>query len=172
MADLNASLSDLATVLGVNIRTVQRLTQEGVLQAEPDPSDRRRKVYDLVQVVPAYINHQVEKTTGRERAARMAELEERKLEIEVGLKESQRDLHQLKTEIASGKYLSVEQVQLDYEQFFVALKKFLMAIPARVSGRAAPFADATAVRSLERDLNEDITTLLRTFVVAGQEVPS
>lgn len=171
MPDLTVNIGDLAAVLGVNIRTVQRLAQEGVVEARPDPQDKRRKVYDLTQAVPAYLAHQIEKSAGRERAARMQALEEEKLAAEVGLKSSQRDLHQLKTEIASGRYLPVEQVQLDYEQFFVVLKKFLMAIPARVGAQIAPYMDAVAARGLEKDLADEMGELLRTFVVAGQGTP-
>lgn len=167
MTDLTVPVGVLAAVLGVNIRTIQRLTQEGVIEGLQDPEDKRRKVYDLTQSVPAYIAHQINRTEGKERADRISELEEKKLEAEVGLKESQRDLHQLRTEISTGRYLPIEQVQLDYEQFFIVLKKFLLSIPARVGGQVAPYVDAVVARSAEKELADEINNLLRTFVVAG-----
>ena len=171
MTNMKVSAMELAAVLGVNIRTVQRLTQEGVIEALPDPADKRKKVFDLTKAVPAFVEHKVGKAAGKERSERIANLEEQKLAAEVGLKTSQRDLHQLKTEIASGKDLPVEQIQLDYEQFFVVLKKFLTQIPTRISGMIAPHVDVVIARSLEKEVSDEIDSLLRTFVVAGEVKP-
>ena len=165
--DRMASSAELAEILGVNSRTIQRLSQDGVLHPEADPEDKRRKVFPLAQSVQAYLKYQVERCSGKERAERIRALEEKKLEAEAGLKESQRDLHQLKTEIASGKYLSVEEVQLDYNRFFVVLKKFLLSIPSRVAGMVSGYLDPVASRALEKDIHGEIVRLLAGFVVAG-----
>lgn len=162
------SLNEIAVLCGVNIRTIQRLTQEGVLTAEPDPHDRRRKVWPLAGSMQAYIEHRLAQAETNRRSARMMELEEKKLEAETELKESQRDLHVIKTEIATGKYLPVEQVQLDYSRFFVVLKKFLLAIPSRVTGMIAGYVDPVTARGLEKDLTQDISALLASFVAAGR----
>ncbi len=165
--DRMASSSDLAEILGVNSRTIQRLSQDGILHPEADLEDKRRKVFPLAESVQAYLKCQVERCSGKERTERIRALEEKKLEAEAGLKESQRDLHQLKTEIASGKYLSVEEVQLDYNRFFVVLKKFLLSIPSRVAGMASGYLDPVASRALEKDIHGEIVGLLAGFVVAG-----
>ena len=56
-------------------------------------------------------------------------------------------MHRLKTEIASGKYIDIEEVKMDYSRFFVSFKKFALSLPSRLSGR--------------------IIRLLNSFVVAG-----
>jgi phage terminase Nu1 subunit (DNA packaging protein) len=162
------TLAETAEVLGVNIRTIQRLTQEGILASEPDPEDKRKKVYPLAATVQAYIANLLEKTAGRERSNRLLKLEEDKLTAEVALKQSQGEIHKLKTDIAAGKYLPVEEVQMDYSRFFVILKKFVMAIPNRVSGMIAGHVDPVTARGIEKDISKDITGMLKSFVVAGQ----
>jgi phage terminase Nu1 subunit (DNA packaging protein) len=158
----------LAQILGVNLRTVQRLTQESVLTSEVDPADNRKKIYHLAASVQAYIAHQVGKSKGNERSDRMAGLEEKKLAAEIALKESQGELHKMKTEIASGKYLLVEEVQVDYSRFFIILKKFVMSIPNRVIGMLAGHVDPITARGIEKDLANDLNDMLTAFVVAGQ----
>ena len=96
-------------------------------------------------------------------------LKEKKLKAEIALKESQGELHRLKTEIASGKYISVEEVQLDYQRFFVQLKKFVLAIPNRVGGMIGGYADPVTVRGVEKDLSKEVNTMLNAFVVAGKQ---
>lgn len=167
MADDKIPLPTLAEILGVNIRTIQWLMQEGVLEAHPDPHDKRRKVLPLAASVQAYIKVQTGKENKDARKDRLQQLEEKKLAAEAELKESQRDLHQIRTEIASGRYLSVEEVELDYSRFFVVLKKFLTAIPNRVAGMLSGYVDPVTVRALEKDLSNEITETLRSFVVAG-----
>ncbi|WP_087064443.1 hypothetical protein [Intestinibacillus massiliensis] len=162
------ALGDLSKLLGVNIRTIQRLTQEGVLTAEPDPEDKRRKVWPTAESVQAYIGHQLARADSNQRNSRIQDLEEKKLAAETELKESQRDLHVLKTDIASGKYLPVEQVQLDYSRFFVVLKKFLLAVPNRVSGLVGGYVDPVTARALEKDIAKEINTMLTSFVIAGE----
>lgn len=160
--------AQLGQILGVNLRTIQRMTQEGVLTWEPDPRDKRRKCYPLAESVQAYIQREVMKAAGSERKERIAELEEKKLAAETGLKESQRDLHQLKTEIASGKYLPVEQVQDDYASFFSVFKKFVQGIPARVTTIISGYADPAVIRGLEQSLSAEFDRQLQQFVVAGE----
>jgi phage terminase Nu1 subunit (DNA packaging protein) len=162
------ALAEIAEVLGVNIRTIQRLTQEGVLAPEPDPEDKRKKVYPLAATVQAYIANLMEKTAGRERSNRLLKLEEDKLTAEVELKQSQSEIHRMKNEIASGRYLLVEEVQMDYSRFFVILKKFLLAVPNRVSGMIAGHVDPVTARGIEKDISKDLTGMLKSFVVAGQ----
>lgn len=99
------------------------------------------------------------------------DLKAQKLTAEIALKESQADLHKLKTAIAEGKYLPVEEVKLDYEQFFVTFKKFALAIPQRVGAIVAGYGDPVIARKVEADINHEITEMLSTFVVAAQVRP-
>ena len=96
-------------------------------------------------------------------------MELKKLQAEVALKESQGELHRLKTEIASGKYLSIDDIKFDYEHFFAIFKKFATSLPSRVCSQLTGYMDPVALRSLEKELNADIVSVLKSFVVAAVE---
>lgn len=155
----------IAQLFGVTVRRIQQLTQEGVLPTTETPEGRR---YDLVLTIQRYVKYLSDKAYGkRATSEKEMELRERKLEAEAALKESQSELHQLRTDIAHGKYISLEEVSLDYARFFVTFKKFALSIPARVGGIITGFVDPLEVRGIEKDLQRDIQRLLEAFVVAG-----
>ena len=91
-----------------------------------------------------------------------------KLSAEIALKESQGELHKLKTEIQMGKYISVEEVKLDYERFFVIFKKFAMALPQRIGGIIAGYVEPVTSRAIEADVNREVSAMLTSFVVSAQ----
>lgn len=161
------TMARFAEIVGVNLRTIQRLSQENVLKAVEDPEDKRKRVLPLAESVQAYIEHRMKQSEGRARANRLAELEEQKLKAEVSLKQTESELKRMRHEINSGKYLTVEEVQLDYSRFFVILKKFLLAVPNRVSGMLAGHVDPVTARGIEKDIAKDITNMMNSFVVAG-----
>lgn len=161
------NLQEISNILGVKPRTIQRLVQDGVLEATPDPGDRRKKVFDVAACVQAYMKYQFDKSAASKRSARMEQLEEKKLKAETELKESQGELHRLKTDIAMGKYLSKEDVKLDYERFFVTFKRFALAIPPRVTGMIASYVEPVVARGIQKDLDQEVKRMLTNFVVAG-----
>lgn len=57
------------------------------------------------------------KAYGREQINTEAELKEQKLKAEIALKESQGELHRLRTAIAAGEYISIEEARADYTKF-------------------------------------------------------
>ena len=87
------------------------------------------------------------------------------LRSRIALKESQSELHRLRTEIAAGKYVSVEEVKMDYSRFFISFKKFAMSLPSKLSGRLTGFVDPVEVRTIENELQKDVQRLLNSFVV-------
>lgn len=161
------NLQEISNILGVKTRTIQRLVQDGTLEATPDPEDRRKKVYDVGPCVQAYMKYQFDKSAASKRTARMEQLEEKKLRAEAELKESQGELHRLKTDIAMGKYIPKEEVKLDYEQFFAVFKRFALAIPPRVTGQIAGYVEPVVAREVQKDLDQEIKRMLNDFVVAG-----
>lgn len=81
--------------------------------------------------IQSYVKYLSDKAYGKNRSEKENELREQKMRAEIALKESQGELHRLRTDIAAGKYISVEEVILDYTRFFVTFKNFAMAIPAQ-----------------------------------------
>ena len=155
----------IAKLLGKSVRRIQQITADGIISTEKLPGvTRKYKTADTVQRYIEYIEKkQKEDANGKEA------LELKKLQAEVALKESQGELHRLKTEIASGKYLSIDDIKLDYEHFFAIFKKFATSLPSRVCAQLTGYMDPVALRALEKELNADIVTVLKSFVVAAVE---
>lgn len=154
----------IAQIFGVSVRRVQQLTQEGICPTIQTSEGRR---YELAPTVQRYVKYLSDKAYGKSTSDTEAKLKEQKLRAEVALKESQGELHRLRTEIAAGNYISVEEVKMDYSRFFISFKKFAMSIPSKLAGRLTGFVDPVEVRQLEKDLQTEVTKLLKSFVVCA-----
>lgn len=156
--------TDLAKLLGLSVRRIQQLTADGVLPATDKEHGRK---YCLVDAVQAYVKSVQTKTDNSSAKSRILKLQEEKLAAEVELKQSQGELHQLKTQIAQGKYISVEEAQIEYQKFFVVFKKFAAAIAPRVGGIVAVHVDPVVARAIEKNVATDINEQLRNFVFSA-----
>lgn len=155
----------IAQLFGVSVRRIQQLTQEGILPTTETPDGRR---YDLVQTVQRYTKYLSDKAYGKaHRTDEEVRLREQKMRADIALKESQGELHRLRTDIASGKYIDIEEVKLDYARFFVTFKKFAMSLPSRVAGMISGCVEPLESRRIEKDLQGEVNRLLESFVVAG-----
>lgn len=159
----------IAKLFGVTARRIQQLTQDGVISTTKIVENGRKvRRYDLVPTIQKYIQYLSERAYGKKsRTDKEIELREQKMEADIALKESQGELHRLKTEIAAGKYISVEEVKMDYSKFFVVFKKFAVSIPARVVGMLSGQLQATEARKIEKELADEVNKLLGAFVIAG-----
>lgn len=155
---------DIALLFGVKVRRVQQLTEEGIISATKTKNGNR---YDLTSTVQEYVKYLSDKAYGRSNSEKVEELKRQKLLAEIALKESQGEMHRLKTEIASGKYIDIEEVKMDYSRFFISFKKFALSLPSRLSGRISGHLDPMTIRGIEKDLNAEIVRLMDSFVVAG-----
>ncbi len=153
-------------------RRIEQLTRDGVIDAvlvKVDGHEVRR--YDLAPTIQKYVKYLSDKAYGRSRSERELELKEQKLEAEIALKESQGELHRLKTQIAAGEYISVDEVRLDYAKFFLVFKKFAMSVPARVCGMLSGQLEPLEVRKIEKEMSAEVSALLASFVIAGVAEP-
>lgn len=159
----------IAQLFGVSVRRIQQLTQEGVIKTTKIIEDGRTvRRYDLVQTIQNYVKYLSEKAYGKAgRSEKEIELREKKMEADAALKESQSELHRLKTEIAAGRYISIEEVKMDYAKFFVVFKKFAMALPSRIIGMIAGALEPVEARRVEKEIAQEINRLLGAFVIAG-----
>lgn len=155
--------SMLAQVVGLTTRYVQNLNGDGIFK-----SGGRGKGYPLLDCVKSYCEYMRNKSAGKPATDKEAELKQKKLEAEIALKESQGELHRLKTDIQAGRFIAVEDVKLDYDRFFVIFKKFALAIPSRVSVLLNGIADPVTIRAIERDLLKEVQSMLDTFVSSAQ----
>ena len=155
----------IAQLFGVSVRRIQQLRQEGIIETTQVPGEGRR--YELVPTIQAYTKYLADKAYGREQSDREAELKEQKMKADIALKESQGELHRLKTDIAAGKYIAVEEVRMDYERFFVTFKNFAMSLPTRLVDEISSYVEPLEARRIEKELHQRVRNLLVAFVVAG-----
>lgn len=159
----------IAQLFGLTVRRIQQLTQEGIISTtEVIENGRKQRRYDFIPTVQRYIKYLSDKAYGKAvRTEKEMELREQKMQADIALKESQGELHRLKTSIAAGDYISIEEVRLDYAKFFVVFKKFAMSLPARVSGMLSGQLEPLEARRIEKEVSSEISSLLESFVVAG-----
>ena len=155
----------IAQLFGVSVRRIQQLTQEGIIETTQVPGEGRR--YELVPTIQAYTKYLADKAYGREQSDREAELKEQKMKADIARKESQGELHRLKTDIAAGKYIAVEEVRMDYERFFVTFKNFAMSLSTRLVDEISSYVEPLEARRIEKELHQRVRNLLVAFVVAG-----
>ena len=144
----------IANLFGVSVRRIQQLTQDGVISTTETADGRR---YELVPTIQRYVKYLSDKAYGKSKSEAEAKLKE----------ESQGELHKLRTEIAAGQYVSVEEVKLDYGRFFISFKKFAMSIPSKLAGRLTGFVDPVEVRQIENELQKEVQRLLGAFVISA-----
>lgn len=154
----------IAQLFGVTVRRVQQLTQEGIISTTQTPAGRR---YERDETIKTYIQYLSDKAYGKARSQKELELKEQKLEAEVALKDSQAELHRMKREIAAGKYIDREEVELDYKKFFTVFKRFALSMPPRLIGLISDQIRPTEARKAEKELTEEVKRMLLAFVVAG-----
>ena len=154
----------IAQLFGVTVRRIQQLTQEGVIPTTETADGRR---YDLVPTIQKYVKYLSDKAYGKSRSEKEMELREQKLEAEIALKDSQSELHRIRTEITAGKYIAVEEVKMDYSRFFLTFKKFAMSLPSRLTDMVGNRIEPIEARRMEKDLQREVQRLLEGFVVAG-----
>ena len=165
-----ASTTAVAKLLGKTTRRIQQLTQDGVLETEVPPGGGARK-YKTCETIQRYIAHIEQKAQETAAASSTAELNLRKLEAEVELKESQGQLHKLKTAIAEGKYIKAEEATRDLADFMAMFKKFAMNIPPRAVKSIAGYADPQTARAMERAMRKELEDMLAVFVDAAEIGP-
>lgn len=154
----------IAKLFGVTVRRIQQLTQEGVLPTAETPEGRR---YDLVPTIQKYVQYLSDKAYGKNRSEKELELREQKLQADIALKESQGELHQIKTKIAAGTYVDIDDVKRDYSNFFTVFKRFALSLPGKISNEVIGYVGPTEARRIEKDLQGEILRQLGAFVVAG-----
>lgn len=156
----------LGQLIGCSARYVATLSNDTIIRAETMPGGRRT-AYPLQKTLNNYCEHLRNKATGKTSTNKEAELKQKKLEVEISLKESQNELHRLKTDIQAGRFIAVEDVKADYDKFFIILKKFVLSMPSRVGVLINGYVDPMTVRSIEADLSKEITSMLNAFIVAA-----
>lgn len=155
------SKDTIAQLFGISSRRVEQLVSDGIIERIKVKNEVK---FETIPTIQKYLKYLADKAHGRESKSREAELKEKKMNAEIALKESQGELHRLRTEIAQGNYIAIEEVKADYSRFFIVFKNFALSIPSKLSGRLSGAVDPVEVRSIENDLQKEIKKLLNEFV--------
>lgn len=161
-----ANTTVIAQILGKTVRRVQQLTQEGILPTEVPPGGGARK-YRTCETIQRYMAHVEQKARESGENGQQADLALRKLQAEIDLKESQGELHKMKTDIAKGRYISADQAAEDMADFMLVFRKFTDAIPSRMAGVMASYTDPAMARAMEKSMKKELDAMLSLFVDAA-----
>ena len=82
-----------------------------------------------------------------------------------------REMAELKTAIAEGKYIKAEEATRDLADFMAMFKKFAMNIPPRAVKSIAGYADPQTARAMERAMRKELEDMLAVFVDAAEIGP-
>lgn len=168
-----ANTKAIAKLVGCTVRNIQTLTESGDLEKETPPGHKVKK-YRTCQTVQKYIAYQVRiaknKIAGG--GAEAEELSLKKLRAEVALKESQGQLHKLKTAIAEGKYVDTENVGRELAEFLRSFRQFALNMPARAVRSMPGQVDAVTAKAMEKAMREELETMLNAFTDAVTELGS
>ena len=157
-----ADAGAIGELVGLSERRIQQLTRSGVLETEAPPGRKARK-YRTCQTVQKYIAHVRQKAQNdAEGAAELEELGLKKLRAEVELKESQGELHRLKTAIAAGKYVDTEILR--------SFRQFALDMPARAVRSMPGQVDAVTAKAMERAMRAELEAMLSAFTDAVLEL--
>lgn len=157
-----ATKDTIAQLFGLSGRRIEQLVADGIIDRVRIDGGGVR--FELATTIQRYVKYLSDKAYGKERSEAEAKLKEQKLRADVALKESQGELHRLRTEIAAGNYISIEEAKADYSRFFIVFKNFALSIPGKMAGRLAGFVDPVEVREVENDLQKEVKKLLKDFV--------
>lgn len=165
-----ADAGAIGELVGLSERRIQQLTRSGVLETEAPPGRKARK-YRTCQTVQKYIAHVRQKAQNdAEGAAELEELGLKKLRAEVELKESQGELHRLKTAIAVGKYVDTENAGRELAEFLRSFRQFALDMPARAVRSMPGQVDAVTAKAMERAMRAELEAMLSAFVDAVLEL--
>lgn len=165
-----ADAGAIGELVGLSERRIQQLTRSGVLETEAPPGRKARK-YRTCQTVRTYIAHVRQKA--QDDAEGVAELEElglKKLRAEVELKESQGELHRLKTAIAAGKYVDTENAGRELAEFLRSFRQFALDMPVRAVRSMPGQVDVVTAKAMERAMRTELEAMLNAFSDAVLEL--
>lgn len=165
-----ADAGAIGDLVGLSERRIQQLTRSGVLETGTPPG-RKAKKYPTCKTVQRYIAHVKQKALeDAEGVAEVEELSLKKLRAEVELKESQGELHRLKTAIAAGKYVDTENAGRELAEFLRSFRQFALDMPARAVRSMPGQVDIVTAKAMEKAMRTELEAMLTAFTDAVLEL--
>lgn len=130
MDEIKLTSADLASLFGVSVRQIQRLTLDGIISPV---SDQRPYRYNIETVCPQYCSFLQTKIAAREKTNAIADLEESKLAAEVEFKKTRAATAKLELEELQGKLHRAEDVEAITTDHVLYLRSMLTAMPGKLA---------------------------------------
>ncbi len=89
------------------------------------------------------------------------DLKSKKMQVEIEMKEMQRDFADLKKRITEGKYIERDEAVEDLKRFFITFKRTAMSIPKTIMAQVNMYMEPDAARQLEKQLSDTMADILR-----------
>ena len=159
-------VTDLAKLFGCSARYIDQLVADGIIPRTAKKVGGKGR-YNKDECTTKYVVYLRDRKRGRPPADIDQDLQKKKLKAEVALKESQAELHNIKTDIAAGKYVLKNAVQAEYEGFLSNFRRFALSMPTRLVGMLSDQIDPTEARRVEAELLEEVKRMLLAFIAAA-----
>lgn len=155
------SSSEIAKLIGKTVKTVQDLTNNGVLPAEEQQNGKRvLRKYDKYMAIQAYIRHVEERAAKKNGGGK----EQEKNQVEVDIKRTKLRMAELQLEELEGKVHLAEDVESFTDDLVLCVRANLLAMPGRLAVPLAEMGDASEVSSR---IHEEVCAILEDL--AGYE---
>ena len=153
---------ELAKFVGVDVRRIQQLTQDGIIKKEP--GDKKTAKYDFVRAVHGLIRYYREKSDSR-RSADSEEMAAEKIK-QITIK---RRLEELKLAQLEGELHKAEDIERIVGSMLTRLRINLMAIPMGMAPTLREMNDTMEIASklderIRRAMNEVVDFSLKRLV--------
>ena len=159
--DLILSTSTLCEFLGISSQMLSKYKLDGCPQL-------RKGWYNLRDVLEWREKEKGIGMSGDLQANQNIDLKSNKMQVEIEIKEIQRDVTDLKKRIAEGEYIERDEVVADLKRFFTSFKRAAMAIPRTIMAQADMHLEPDVARRLESQLTDTIEEILREMSKNGR----
>ena len=137
----------IAELLGVQVRRVQQLTQEGIIPAKSSRPYR----YDLLEVAQVYIQYLSEKIAGREsKHADIREAEQDKLRAEADWKIAKAKISEMELAELEGTMHRSDDVVEVMNALVYAVRSNVLSLPGRLAMDVAKASSANEASAIIR----------------------
>ncbi len=146
--------SEIAKLIGRTVRTVQDLTNSGVLPVKEERSGKRvSRKYDKYAAIQAYIRHVEERAEKKNGGGK----EQEKNQVEIDIKRTKLRMAELQLEELEGKVHLAEDVESFTNDLVLCVRANLLAMPGRLAVPLAEMGDASEVSSR---IHEEVCAIL------------
>lgn len=137
----------IAKLFDLDVRRVQQLAKEGILQA----ASQRPYKFDLLPTVKAYIRYLRDRANGKEaKTADTVKAEADKLRAEADLKQSKAKIAELQLKELEGKMHRSEDVEALTNDLVYTARSMIMALPGRLAMDVVQAGSANEASALIR----------------------